>query len=262
VHTPDIHRRRTFKWSDGTTVAVSRDHVAFSDLARAAYCPRQLYYARRDDDRGVPAAARERMALAFRYPDLRRCDDAALAAEPVALPPVTYRRALDRLAGRDDWTALVDPARRHVTLAGRDCRGVAHKVLDGGGGGSEDGAPTADEGGGDAAPPTPVLVSPGDPPDTGVWAPQRVRAVAAATALAWEREREIPRALVEYPAHAAVRTVRLTAGNRAAYRRTLRTVRSLDGPPPRTDDRAKCEACDYRTECGAPTRSLRSLLGL
>mgnify|MGYP000536634911 CR=1 FL=1 len=36
-------------------------------------------------------------------------------------------------------------------------------------------------------PPTPTIVSPGDPPDAGVWKPHSVQAVAAAKALAWER---------------------------------------------------------------------------
>jgi CRISPR-associated exonuclease Cas4 len=217
--------------------------VAFADLARAAYCPRQLYYARRSDDRSPPDAVRERQTLAFAYDDLRGASDATLRDRPTALPPPAYRTALDALEDRDDWTELTANHERDVRLDGRDCHGVAHKVLDG-------------------DPPVPTLVSPGRPPESGVWEPQRVRAVATAKALAWEREREIPRALVEYPTHATVRTVRLTTGNRAAYRRTLRTVRELDGPPPRVDDRDRCDACDYADECGVRTRSLRSLLGL
>ena len=220
-----------------------RVSVAFADLARAAYCPRQLYYARRSDDRSPPDAVRERQTLAFAYDDLRGASDATLRDRPTALPPPAYRTALDALEDRDDWTELTANHERDVRLDGRDCHGVAHKVLDG-------------------DPPVPTLVSPGRPPESGVWEPQRVRAVATAKALAWEREREIPRALVEYPTHATVRTVRLTTGNRAAYRRTLRTVRELDGPPPRVDDRDRCDACDYADECGVRTRSLRSLLGL
>jgi CRISPR-associated exonuclease Cas4 len=217
--------------------------VTFSDLARAAYCPRQLYYARREDDRTPPETVRERRGLAHRYDELRDADGATLRALPVALPPDAYREALATLAERDDWPALAREYERNVRLDGRDCHGVAHKVVDG-------------------DPPVPALVSPGTPPERGVWEPQRVRAVAVAKALSWERGRSVPRALVEYPAHATVRTVRLTAGNRAAYRRTLRTVRRLDGPPPRVDDEAKCDACDYRERCGVRTRSLRSLLGI
>jgi CRISPR-associated exonuclease Cas4 len=217
--------------------------VAFADLARAAYCPRQLYYARRSDDRSPPDSVQERQALAFAYDDLRDACDPALRSRPTALPPAAYRAALETLQARDDWAGLTEAHERDVRLDGRDCHGVAHKILD-------------------SDPPVPTLVSPGRPPERGVWEPQRIRAVATAKALAWERGREIPRALVEYPTHATVRTVRLTTGNRAAYRRTLRTVRDIDGPPPRIDDRDKCAACDYADECGVRTRSLRSLLGL
>ncbi|MFB6130031.1 MAG: hypothetical protein ABEJ28_04315 [Salinigranum sp.] len=224
-------------------MTATRAPVTFGDLARAAYCPRQLYYARREDDREPPPEVRDRRALAFRYPELRDADDETLAELPIAVDPSAYRAALDRLAAREDWAELSDPAGRMRLLAGRDCRGVAHKVL-----------------GGD--PPVPSLVSSGRPPETGVWEPQSVRAVAAALALAWERGESIPRALVEYPAVGAVRTVRLTTRRKATYRRVLRTVRSLDGPPPRLRDDARCDACDYRAECGVRTRSLRSVLGL
>jgi CRISPR-associated exonuclease Cas4 len=213
-------------------------------LARAAYCPRQLYYARCEDDRQLPPRVRDRIDLAFRYPELRRTDDETLIELPIRREPAAYRDALETVRTRDDWSDLVAPAERRVLLDGKDARGIAHKVLDG-----EDG-------------PIPSLVSPGTPPDQGVWEPQRVRAVAAAKALAWERDTSVERALVEYPASGVVRTVRLTTRNCAAYRRTLRTVRDLDGPPARIEDSAKCEPCEYRERCGVRTRSLRSMLGL
>jgi CRISPR-associated exonuclease Cas4 len=215
----------------------------FSDLARAAYCPRQLYHARRDDDRGPDERAATRRDLAFRYPALLDAPPARLADLPIDLDPPAYRARLRGLTDRDDWGEIADPDARNRTLDGKDCRGVAHKVTE--------------------EPPTPTVVSPGRPPDRGVWAPQRVRAVAAALALAWEREEPVERARVEYPASAVVRSVRLTGGNRRLYRRTLRTVRRTDRtsePPPRTDDHAKCGACPYREDCRGRTRSLRARL--
>jgi CRISPR-associated exonuclease Cas4 len=216
------------------------EHVPLSDLARAAYCRRQLYYARRDEERGPPPDDGRR-ALADRYADLRDAADARLRALPVVPDPSTYRERLARLTDRPEWPELAAPSGRRVLVEGRDCRGIAHKLLAG-------------------DPPVPTLVSPGEPPERGVWRPQRVRAVGTAKALAWERDETIPRALVEYPAHGLVRTVRLTTGAKAAYRATLRSVRRSEGVPPRTDDRGKCDACAYAEECGGRTRSLRSIL--
>lgn len=219
--------------------------TAASALGRAVYCPRQLYYARRDDDFSPPEEVRERRALADRYPELLQSDDATLRALPLAVAPDEFRENLETLSERPDWESLVEPAARDVLLTGKDCRGVAHKLLE----------PEAEA-------PTPVFVSGGVPPPQGVWEPQAVRAVALAKALAWEREREVPETLVEYPAVGEVRTVRVTARRAARYREALRTVRSLDGPPSRLGDDAKCDACDYRQQCGVTSRSLRSLLGL
>lgn len=224
--------------------------IPISHLARAAYCPRQLYYARRDDDHAPPSEVDAVHELAFEYDGLQTATDRRLRERSLAVSPATYRSNLAALAERDDYGRLVDPALRNVVLYGRDCHGVAHKVLESAGDGE------------DAPSPTPTVVSPGDPPPRGVWGPQRVRAVAVAKALAWERGREVPRALVEYPSHGVVRTVRLTTRNKSAYRRTLWTVRSMQGVPSRIRDEAKCDACDYRTTCGTKTRSLKTMLGL
>lgn len=222
---------------------MSRASTPISHLGRAAYCPRQLYYAKRRDDHEPPPEVARVRELAFRYEKSRTADDDELADLPLSVDPRTYRANLERLTARDDWAELADPTDRETFVSGRDCHGVAHKILD-------------------TDPPTPTVVSPGSPPDRGAWEPQRVRAVAVAKAVAWEREREIPRALVEYPAHGVVRTVRLTTRNAGAYRRTLWTVRRMEGVPPRLRDSAKCAACEYRTSCGTKTRSLKTLLGL
>ena len=238
--------------------------IPFSDVARAAYCPRQLYYARREDDRTVPPDARARIVLAFRYPALADAPDATLRRLPIRRSPAAYRRNLDRLRGRDDYDRLADPDRERAFVSGKDCHGTVHKVLAGGGDGVDDDVGDTDadvDPDADPADPTlPTVVSPGEPPETGVWEPQSVRAVAAAKAVAWECEREVPRALVEYPSVGAVREVRLTTRKKAAYRRALRAARAIDGPPSRVDD-DRCSACDYRETCGVGRRSFRSLLG-
>ncbi|EMA71118.1 CRISPR-associated protein Cas4 [Halorubrum distributum] len=228
--------------------------VPFSDLARAAYCPRQLYYVRRDDERSVPPKARERIDLAFRYDELVDAPERVLRQLPLHRSPAAYRRNLDRLREREAYDSLVDPASERGFLSGKDCHGTVHKVLEPSG---EPDDPDETE---PSPPPIPTLVSSGEPPENGVWEPQAVRAVGLAKALAWEREREIERALVEYPAVGVVREVRLTLRKKAAYREALRAARSIDGPPPRVDD-DRCNACDYAAECGTRQRSLRSLLG-
>ncbi|WP_096391672.1 CRISPR-associated protein Cas4 [Halopenitus persicus] len=257
--------------------------VAFGDLTRAAYCPRQLYYARQEPDRSIPDAQRSRIDLAFRYPELATADDAALSDRPIDPHPAVYRERLRAL--RDGglaerfgvpWRSLANPDRTRAFLVGRSCHGIAHKVLSGNdvtepsgadaaatpSGDHDVGSSVDDAGDADAgAPPIPCLVSPGTPPKQGVWEPQTVRAVAIAKALAWEREREIPRVLVEYPAVGVVREVSLTVRTKAAYRRALRTARGIDGPPPRVSD-DRCPPCEYRDQCGTETRSLRSRLGL
>ena len=255
------------------------DTIPVSDLARAAYCPRQLYYARRDDDREPPREVDAAQDLAFEYERLVDAPDTHLRERPIAVPPETYRSNLAALTERDDYDRLVDPTARDAFLRGRDCHGIAHKLLDADGetgttGESppdgapgdppSDGAPGGPppDGAPGGPPPIPTVISPGEPSSRGVWKPQRVRAVALALALAWEREREVPRAIVEYPRYGVVRTVRLTTRNRGAYRRTLWTVRSMTGVPSRIDDESKCDACEYRTTCGTRTRSLKTMLGL
>ncbi len=212
---------------------------AFTDLSLATYCPRKLYYRRRDD---APYPDRDgRHGLAFRYGDLLD-PGTDLDDEPIAVAPAEYRRALGRSKARvGAFESLADPDDRDVFLEGRRVRGVAHKVLE--------------------SPLAPSLVSAGTPPPEGVWEPQAVRAVAMAKALAWERETPVERAFVEYPTHGVVRGFELTARRTGQFRRALRTVASIDGPPARTRRRSKCEACEYRADCGVRTRSLRSLLG-
>ncbi len=201
----------------------------------------------------------ERRSLADRYPTLVDADEETLSGLPLAVDLSTYRRRLRwlRATGHeppadadreppaaetpsDRWASLVDPVDREVFVEGRDCRGVVHRVL--------------------PDPLRPSLVSAGAPPDRGVWAPQSVWAVGAAKALSYERAESVDQATVEYPAHGVVRRVRVTGERRARYRETVRTVQSMDGPPPRAASRAKCSACEYAEECGVRTRTLRSLL--
>lgn len=215
---------------------------SFTDIATAAYCPRKLYYRRKHEDKAPPDHVAAIRNLAYRYEELLDTGR-DLTEDPITVTPAHYRENLEATrACLERWDDLVDPAETRVFLSGKDANGIAHKGL--------------------ANPPVPVIVSPGEPPDRGVWKPQSVRATAAAKALAWERQTSVERAYVEYPAYGIIRTIRLTTRRKAAYRSALRTAESLDGPPPRLGNDARCRACEYREECGTKTRSLRSRLPL
>ena len=217
------------------------DHT-FRDLETAAYCPRKLYYRRRDGPPEIPEEIERIRRLACEYERLLT-DDAALLSAPIEPDPATVRERLRAARERvGAWDALVDPVETDVYLAGKDARGLAHKLVD------------ADDG------PLPSLVFAGRPPEQGVWEPQTVRLVAAAKALSWERERSVERAVAEYPAYGVVREIDVTARRTGIYRRALRVAESIDSPPARADSDAKCDPCEYREQCGVRTRSLRSLL--
>jgi CRISPR-associated exonuclease Cas4 len=216
------------------------DSVALSDLALAAFCPRKLYYAR-ERDRTPPPEHDTAVELAFSYRDILAQGPSAVADRDIGVDPGVLVSNLESARDRlDAWEPLQSPAAREAFLAGKDVHGVVTKVLE--------------------APLAPTIVSPGQPPPDGVWQPQAVRAMGAAKALAWERETPVERAFVEYPRFGEVRRVASTTRRRAEYRRTLRTVRAIDGPPPRLGNDAKCESCRFAGECGVRTRSLRSLL--
>ena len=253
--------------------------VSFSELRTVAYCPRKCYYSRRQERSAAPPEVEAIRGLERNYdalldggnPDgdtvhanvdsrafdgddateiLARDDGAELldgddATELLGLDLDTYRRKLGETRARLEevgrWRGLTNPADRNRLVTGKDCRGIVHKVLEN--------------------PVEPSLLSAGRPPDRGVWEPQSVHAVAAAKALAWERGESVERAWIEYPAYGVIRSVSLSTRRTARYRRALRTVRELDGPPPRISDRSKCRSCRFADECGVRTRTLRSLLG-
>lgn len=217
---------------------------AFRDVETAAYCPRKLYYRRKSpDEPDIPDEVERRRALAFEYERLLS-DDSAIRDAPIEVTPTQYRSRLGCAKARIDcWEELADPTGRNVFLSGRECRGIAHKRLSLG----------------DS--PSLSLAFAGEPPETGIWQPQSVRLMAAAKALSWERETEVARVFAEYPAYGIVREVEVDARRVAAYRAAVRTADAIDGPPARTSNREKCAPCEFRSECGVKTRSLRSLLG-
>jgi len=218
---------------------------AFRDIEAAAYCPRKLYYRRRSpDEESIPEIVGRRREIAFEYGEL--LDDCERLRElPIEVTPTQFRSRIGCARARlDRWDELVEPAERDAFLSGRECRGIAHKLLSSG---SES--------------PSLSLVFAGEPPEEGIWKPQSVRLMAAAKALSWEEETAVESVYAEYPACGVVRRVDVDARRTAAYREAVRIADSIDGPPARQRNDAKCEPCEYRPECGVRSRSLRSLLG-
>ena len=218
---------------------------SFRALETVAYCPRKRYYRREAEERpSVPDDVAAKRELAFDYDRLLE-SDRALRSAPIEVTPTQFRSRLGCARARleaEDWAGLVDPAERETMLSGRDCRGIAHKLLE-------------------TTPPSASLVFTGTPPETGVWHPQSVRLMAVAKALAWETETDIDRVFAEYPVHGVVREVPVDTRRTAEYREAVRIADAIEGPPPRIDNRSKCESCEFSGECGVRTRSLRSLLG-
>lgn len=215
---------------------------SFRDIEAAAYCPRKLYYRQRSpDETEPPEIVGKRREIAFAYDQLRSDAD-RLRAAPIEVTPTQFRSRLGcAQAHLDRWDELCDPVDTDVFLSGRECRGIAHKLLE--------------------SPPSVSLVFAGKPPEEGIWRPQSVRLMAAAKALSWERETAVDTVYAEYPAYGIVRKVDVDARRTAAYREAVRIADSIDGPPARTSNRSKCEPCEYQPQCGVKTRSLRSLLG-
>lgn len=217
---------------------------AFRDVEAAAYCPRKLYYRRtapREEE--PPAIVGERREIAFAYEELLDDGD-RLREAPIEVTPTQFRSRLGCVRARlDRWGELTDPADTEAFLSGRECRGIAHKLL------------TAED------PPSLSLVFAGAPPENGVWKPQSVRLMAAAKALSWEEETAVEYVYAEYPAYGIVRRVDVDARRTAAYREAVRIADSISGPPGRIKNEAKCEPCEFRPQCGVKSRSLRSLLG-
>lgn len=215
----------------------------FRDVETAAYCPRKLYYRQRSqDDFETPGTVSQVRDIAFEYEQLLA--DPERDPPTIAVTPTQFRTNLGRAKARlDAWDHLADPHARDVLLTGKDCRGMAHKRLE-------------------TSPPSASLVFSGEPPENGVWRPQSVRLMAVAKALSWETEREVQRVYAEYPRYGVVREVPVDARRSATYREAVRIADAIDDPPARTDNRSRCEPCEFRADCGVRTRSLRSLLGV
>lgn len=231
------------------------------ELRRAAYCPRQTYYTRHDDNESEATDVYVAVAeLAHQYETFVEDPDEALrfAAELADVEPQTVEEEIDvdealaslrRLRGDDPdlWTALTHPDREQLYVEADGLRGTVDKVS------STDGGYVASS------------VKAGTPPRRGVWPSQRVEATGVHRLL----DARFPAAEtvhVEFPKVGEVRTLEVDDADRRRVDGLLDLLESMDPdePPRRTTERGRCSSCSYRERCGvdSPVVALKQLGGL
>jgi CRISPR-associated exonuclease Cas4 len=222
-----------------------------SRVRNAVYCGRQAYYESRREACHIPSPeTRLLREVAYLYPTVVGSPDDAVrraretAGVDVSLDLTDVSDALREVRdGRPSvWNAVARPDREERYVEGERLRGTVDKLSFG-----EEGV-------------TVSLVKTGEPPARGVWSSERVEATAV-NRLA-STVGEVERVVVEYPRVGALREVEIGRDDERALGRALETLEYIeDGvPPARTDDRSKCEPCDFTEECGVETRSLLTRL--
>jgi CRISPR-associated exonuclease Cas4 len=222
-----------------------------SEVRNAAYCGRQAYYeSQREACRLPPPETRVLREVAYLYPEVVESPEDALreACEFASVSvSLDLKEAAERLVETRDgspelWDHVAYPDREERYIETDRLCGTVEKLsfVDGG-----------------------VVVSilkTGEPPRAGVWSSERVEA-AAVRRLASSKG-TVEKVIVEYPRVGAVREAKLGKDDERALKRSLDTLEDVEKgyPPPRTDDRTKCEPCDFKQDCGVETRSLLTRL--
>ena len=223
-----------------------------SEVRNAVYCGRQAYYERQREACRIPTAeTRVLRELAYIYPTLidspedalrRACETAGVS---VALD---ISEASETLAETRDerprlWEGVARPDREERYVENGRLRGTIDKL-----------SFEEDEG-------TVVsVVKTGTPPANGVWSSERVEA-AAVHELA-SANHEVGCVVFEYPRVGALRRIEVGNDDERGLERALGTLEEIDDgmPPSRTDNRTKCESCDFKKECGVKTKSVLTRL--
>lgn len=228
---------------------MSRFHV--SEVRRSTYCGRQAYYESQREACRIPSPeTRVLREVAHIYPlvidspadALRRAERRTGVSVPLDLTDAADALAEEREENPERWEAVAHPDREERYFEGEDLHGAVDKLSFGGDG---------------------VLVSvvkTGTPPRNGVWGSERVEAAAVRRMVS--REHEFGGVVFEYPRVGALRRVELGRDDVRALERALETLDGIENgvPPSRTDNRSKCESCDFREECGVKTKSVLTRL--
>ena len=188
--------------------------------------------------------------LAYVYPTVVESPDEAVrlacdvAGVEVEIDPSHAAEALAEVRDKRPavWDDIARPDREERYVEGDRLQGTIDKLSFG-----DDGV-------------TVSVINTGEPPARGVWSSERVEA-AAVRRLA-STVGEIHRVVIEYPHVGAVREIDVGRDDERALERALETLEDIEEgvPPARTDNRAKCEACDFSDDCGVETRSLLTRL--
>lgn len=237
-------------------VGARRDETGMSfhvsEVRNAIYCGRQAYYeARREACRLPSPETRILRELAYVYPILADSpDDALRRAEDTAGVSVSLdiSGAADALAERRDdnpelWDVVARPDREERYLENERLRGTVDKL-------------SFDDDGGAVA----SLVKTGTPPANGVWSSERVEAAAIHELVSTSYD--VSCVVVEYPRVGALRRVEVGSDDERTLERAIETLEEIEKgvPPSRTDNRSKCESCDFKEECGVKTKSVLTRL--
>ena len=228
---------------------MSQFHI--SEVRNAVYCGRQAYYESRREACRIPSPeTRVLRELAYIYPTVvdspedalrRACETAGVS---VALDLSEAAETLTET--RDErpklWDEVARPDREERYFENERLCGTVDKMSF-----ADDGVVFS-------------VVKTGRPPADGVWSSERVETAAMRSLVSGAHE--VSHAVVEYPRVGALRRVDVGRDDERAFERSLETLEDIEEgiPPSRTDNRTKCEACDFREDCGVETKSVLTRL--
>jgi len=228
---------------------MARFHV--SEVRRAVYCGRQAYYESQREACRVPSPeTRVLREVAYLYPTvvespddaLRRAEETADVSTSLDLTDAAEALAEVREDEPELWEAVAHPDREERYFDGGSLRGTVDKLSFG-----DDGVLVS-------------VVKTGTPPRNGVWGSERAEAAAVQRVVS--HTHDVRGVVFEYPRVGALRHVEVGRDDARALERALERLEDIEKgvPPSRTENRKKCESCDFREECGVKTKSVLTRL--
>jgi len=222
-----------------------------SEVRNAVYCGRQAYYESKREACRLPSSeTRVLRELAYLYPTFVESPDTALrrACETAGVSvSLDLSGAADSLAeARENdpslWNVVARPDREERYVENGRLHGTVDKLSFG-----DDGVVVS-------------IVKTGTPPVEGVWSSERVEA-AAFEKLVFATH-DVSSVVLEYPRVGAFRRVDVGRDDERALERAVETLEEMEEgvPPSRTENRSKCESCDFKEECGVKTKSVLTRL--